>query len=98
MKRISRVVTVIVFALALYGTAEAQIQTGRIFVTARDPQGEFVPGVTVTISSPALVAGEMRGITGNDGAYRFPSLPPGTYTVTVQLSGFQTVRRERTTR
>jgi hypothetical protein len=35
----------------------------------------------------------MTGVT-DSGAYRFPSLPPGVYTVKVELQGFQTVTRE----
>ena len=60
----------------------------------RDP-GEFpIPGTTVTISGTAfagtafarpLVAGDVPGglsaVTGPNGRYDFPSLPPGTYTL-----------------
>jgi hypothetical protein len=35
----------------------------------------------------------MTGVT-DSGAYRFPSLPPGVYSVKVDLQGFQTVTRE----
>ena len=38
-----------------------------------------MPGVTVTISSPVLVAGTMTAVTDSGGIYRFPSLVPGTY-------------------
>lgn len=91
MMRITRCFVMCLLAVAL--AAEAQIQTGSIFVQARDAQGAFLPGVTVSISSPVLVR-EMTGVTGSDGAYRFPALPPGTYALTLKLSGFQTVRRE----
>ena len=46
-----------------------------------------MPGVTVTISSPVLVAGSMTGVTDAGGVNRFPSLVPGTYTVKMELSG-----------
>jgi hypothetical protein len=36
----------------------------------------------------------MVGQTDAGGAYRFPSLPPGTYDVKLELSGFQTVERK----
>jgi hypothetical protein len=71
----------------------AQVQTGSILVRVSDDQGGAVPGATVTISSSALVAGSTSGVT-DSGAYRFPSLPPGVYTVKVDLQGFQTVTRE----
>jgi amino acid transporter len=34
------------------------------------------------------------GVTDTAGAYRFPSLVPGTYTVKMELSGFQSLVRE----
>ena len=72
----------------------AQIQTGSILVRVTDQQGAVMPGVTITISSPALVAGTASGVTDAGGAYRFPSLVPGTYSVKLELQGFQTYVRE----
>lgn len=86
------VVAIVVAVVA--APALAQVQTGSILVRAADEQGAVVPGVTVTISSSALVAGQMSGATDAGGAYRFPSLPPGVYTVKVELQGFRTVVRE----
>jgi hypothetical protein len=81
-------------ALALASTASAQVQTGSILVRAADEQGAVMPGVSITISSPVLVAGSMAGVTDAGGVYRFPSLVPGTYSVKLELSGFATVTRE----
>ena len=72
----------------------AQVQTGSILVRVSDPQGSAVPGVSVTLSSPVLVSGTMAGVTDTGGVNRFPSLVPGTYSVTVELQGFRTVVRE----
>jgi hypothetical protein len=94
MRRFLRLVAV---SIALsFGAApvDAQVQTGSILVRAIDPQGAVMPGVTITISSPVLVAGTMTAVTDAGGVYRFPSLVPGTYTVRVELSGFQTINRE----
>jgi hypothetical protein len=52
-----------------------------------------LPGVTVTATSPVLM-GVQTAVTNETGAYRFPSLPPGTYTITYDLAGFASVRRE----
>src|SRR4030095_15828963 len=49
---------------------------------------------SITISSPVLVAGTMSAVTDAGGVYRFPSLVPGTYSVKLELSGFQTINRE----
>ena len=93
MKRIASFFAV-VLALALAAPASAQVQTGSILVKATDEQGALVPGVTVTISSPVLVAGSMSGVTDAGGVNRFPSLVPGTYVVKIELEGFKTIVRE----
>lgn len=80
--------------LSISVAASAQVQTGSILVKAADEQRAVMPGVSVTISSPVLVAGSAVGVTDGNGVYRFPSLVPGTYTVKLELSGFQTYVRE----
>src|SRR5205823_2759149 len=74
--------------------ALAQVQSGSILVKAVDEQGAAAPGVTITISSPILVSGTVSGVTDAGGVYRLPNLQPGTYSVKVELQGFQTVIRE----
>jgi len=93
MSRILRFLTAAI-VLAIAAPAFAQVQTGSILVRAMDEQGAMMPGVTITISSPVLVAGTMSGVTDASGVYRFPSLVPGTYTVKIELAGFQTINRE----
>jgi hypothetical protein len=67
--------------------------TGTIQGRVADAQGAVLPGVTVTATSPSAL-GAQTTISSETGNYRFPALPPGTYTVTYELSGFNTVRRE----
>src|SRR6185503_13380165 len=93
MSRILRFLAVSI-ALTIAAPAAAQVQTGSILVRAVDEQGAVVPGVTVTITSPVLVAGSMTGVTDAGGVFRFPSLVPGTYIVKMELTGFQTINRE----
>ncbi len=76
------------------GLASAQTQTGTITGVVTDEQGAVMPGVTVMIESPALIGGTRTAITNTTGSYLFSQLAPGMYTVTFQLSGFQTVRME----
>lgn len=71
----------------------AQRQTGSIKGTVKDSEGSPLPGVTVEITSEALM-GKQNYITSKSGSYRFPSLPPGNYTIKAKLQGFQTVIRE----
>jgi hypothetical protein len=54
--------------------------------------GNGLPGVTITISSPAL-QGTRTTVSGDSGGFSFPSIPPGTYAVTFELSGLQTVSK-----
>lgn len=67
-------------------------QTGSIRGTVVDNEGNVLPGVKVTLSSPAL-QGTLSYLTTSGGDFRFPSLPPGNYTTEVELSGFKTVKR-----
>src|SRR5918996_1260152 len=62
--------------------------------TARDTSGAALPGVTVEASSPALIEKVRTAITDDRGLYRIVNLPPGTYTVTFALPGFNQVKRE----
>jgi len=68
-------------------------ETGAIVGAVYDQEGIALPGVTVTLASPNLM-GLRTLVTGADGSYRFPALPPGDYTVTAELQGFGTVIRE----
>jgi len=67
--------------------------TGAIVGTTVDEENAPLPGVTITISSPNLM-GTRTAITGADGSFRFPALPPGNYAVTAEVPGFTTVRQE----
>src|SRR5947208_15890269 len=60
----------------------------------KDSSGAVLPGVTVEVSSPALIEKTRATVTDGGGLYQIISLPPGTYTVTFTLTGFSTVKRE----
>ena len=66
------------------------VQTGTVRGVVQDEQGLAVPGVTVTVTSPAL-QGPRVVISDAAGSFVFPNLPPGTYQVKFELSGFATV-------
>jgi hypothetical protein len=59
-----------------------------------DTSGAILPGVTVTATGPALQVPSVVATTDAKGEYRLSPLPTGVYTVTYELSGFQTVKRE----
>jgi hypothetical protein len=76
------------FLLVLPDLARAQsITTGDIAGTVTDPSGAVVQGATVTLKNTAT--GVTSTVSSNGtGAYRFPFLNPGDYTVTVSMRGF----------
>ena len=79
-----------VLALVASATAgSAQVQTGEIVGRATDNSGAVLPGVTVTISSPALIQPQ-TAVTTETGSYRFTRIPIGAYTVRFELPGFKT--------
>lgn len=70
------------FALPQSGT------TGAIEGKVTDDEGNRLPGVEVTITSPDLIGGPKVNITNSEGKYRFAALPRGEYTLEASLPGF----------
>ena len=70
------------------------IQTGTLHSTVRDKDRESLPGVSVSVKSPALMTPVLSKLTNEKGDVRFSALPPGLYTVTFELTGFKTLVRE----
>jgi outer membrane receptor protein involved in Fe transport len=74
-------------AMALFAApALAQEQRGAIQGLVKDSSGAVLPGATVTVEGGSGV--KIDAVADSSGEYRFPSLLPGTYTVTANLSGF----------
>ena len=84
----------VTWLLAAGTVAPAFGQTlGSIEGTVADGQGLAVPGATVTLAGEALIAPQLA-VTLVDGSYRFRALGRGSYDVTFELPGFQTLVRE----
>src|ERR1700739_2667887 len=66
IKRIVVITSVLLFVGAI-GVARAQILTGNIIGTVRDSSGAVLPGVTITVTSPALPAGPSSTVTNDKG-------------------------------
>ncbi|HST52964.1 MAG TPA: TonB-dependent receptor [Pyrinomonadaceae bacterium] len=78
-------VLALVLSLFAVGASAQTNTTGSIEGTVTDVNGAAVPGVTVTVSGPNLIRPQTA--TSNDeGIYRIPNIPPGTYTVTVEAA------------
>jgi outer membrane receptor protein involved in Fe transport len=77
--------------LATLSPAFAQ-QRGSILGKVVDPDGLPLPGASVTVTQ-AATGFTRTTVTAENGAYSIPNLEPGTYNVTVEMSGFASVTR-----
>jgi hypothetical protein len=65
---------------------------GTITGEVKDSTGGVIPGATVTATNTGTNATREAQSNGA-GAYSFAALPPGPYSIKVELQGFQTVER-----
>ncbi len=67
-------------------------QTTELSGVVMDPAGAVVPGADVTLINEAT-GSERTLVTDDEGRFRFLQLPPGLYTVRVELPGFKTLEQ-----
>jgi hypothetical protein len=91
MQRVVTMARAFAFVLLLPAPAFAQAS---ITGVVRDASGGLLPGVTVEAASPALTERVRAVQTDGTGQYRIVDLPPGSYTLTFNLTGFAPVHRE----
>jgi hypothetical protein len=82
---IAAVLFCMVFGLTL---AFAQTGTTSLRGTVLDKSGATVVGAKVTLTNDAQGL-HRQTASDNSGAYEFPSLPPGHYALTIEMSGFR---------
>ncbi len=82
------ILTIFLFSVAL----SAQENLGRMAGTITDETGAVIPGADVTARNEATGV-ETSIVSGDSGAYYFPTLVIGSYTVTASLAGFKTVEQ-----
>ncbi len=87
------VLAVLLASVSAFAQGGGASTTGSINGKVEDSSAAVLPGVTVTVASSSLM-GVQTAVTDTGGNYRFPALPPGTYTVTFELQGFNTLKRE----
>lgn len=76
-------------AAAQPGPRSAEPHDARLRGRVTDNSGGALPGVSITLSSPSL-ASPLVIVTDEIGGYASPPLPPGTYSVSFELAGFET--------
>ena len=89
--RIVKLLLPVAFALGICAvSSRAQTSTSAtVLGTVKDASGAVVTGAQVTLKNTATGATRQQD-TGSAGSYTFPDVPPGTYVITIERSGFQT--------
>jgi hypothetical protein len=72
--------------------AFAQFASGSIGATVTDAAGGIVPAAKVVLKNEATAV-TRNTVTNSAGYFDFPSIPPGTYTVTIASKGLRTVEQ-----
>jgi Carboxypeptidase regulatory-like domain len=93
MSRLLTVVSVLLVTSTPVVAQTVTATTGAINGTVTDSTKAVLPGVTVTLSGPSLMGTPVE-VTDQSGTFRFSAVPPGTYTLTHELTGFRGVTRE----
>src|SRR5437879_1287433 len=88
LSRGSRFIQVSIIFLLLTGSASAQF-TGNIQGTVDDPSGAAIPQAKIALLNLATQASAVT-TTDATGGFRFLSLAPGPYKITVEAAGFAT--------
>ncbi len=83
----SNIRPMLALATLLASAAFAQIDTGSIVGTVRDPSGAAIPKATVTLTNKATNQVQTTA-TNQSGEYQFNALHPGNYSVRAVISGF----------
>jgi hypothetical protein len=89
--------TVLVFVitcLTVPGVSVAQDLTGALIGTVKDEQGGVLADARVTIRSDALIGGSASRTTNERGQLRFPTLPPGRYSLVIERAGLATLQED----
>jgi len=90
MRHSPRLFIMAILAVALLAAPAFAQGTSAMLVGTITSGGSPLPGATITVSSPSLI-GTRTSVSGANGDYNIPALPPGDYTVKVELEGMQTV-------
>ena len=82
-------------ALVLGALPAAAQDTGTVSGTIVDNSNQVVPGATVTLVNEAT-SDTRTGASDGRGVFIFRAVPPGSYTVKIELQGFRTREQKRT--
>ena len=92
-----RVLVLFALLLAPAAASAQRATTGTVTGRVVDSSGAVLPGATITLQSPEAL-GQFSAVSDTSGLFRVANLPPATYDMKAELSGFQTVIRRETVR
>jgi hypothetical protein len=92
-----RLAIAVVLLLTPAAASAQRATTGTVTGKVVDSSGAVLPGATITLQSPEAL-GQFTAISDANGAFRIANLPPATYDMKAELSGFQTLIRKETVR
>ena len=93
MRLFTRLTTLVALLVLVTVPAFAQGTSATLTGTVTS-DGKPLPGATITVSSPAL-QGTRTAVSGSNGDYSIAALPPGSYTVVVELEGMSKVTAKK---
>ncbi|HLI75588.1 MAG TPA: carboxypeptidase-like regulatory domain-containing protein [Acidobacteriaceae bacterium] len=87
-RRVLAPIAVFASASLLHGSLMAQsTSAGTITGTVTDPSGAVIPGATITVTDTSTRE-QRTTVTGKEGLYVLPDVPPGKYDITATKTGF----------
>ena len=82
---------ILLFTFLSIATVAQDQNNGTITGTISDSTGGVIPGAKITVTNGPLVK---TATSDEKGEYKITELPPGSYTLTVTLEGFQEYKTE----
>jgi len=93
VRRLLELCAVALVACAIAVPASAQLTTGTISGTVKDPQGGVIPGASVVLTSETRGTQLPAAFTNTNGDFLVANVPPDTYSIVVTMEGFKTLKR-----
>ena len=88
MHKITYIIICLLAACLLPAFGQTATETGNVTGVVRDPDQAVVAGLQLNITNQQTKA-TTTAVTDGQGNYQFPSLPPGSYVVTVATTAFK---------
>src|SRR5882762_3220089 len=79
------------FAILLSSIAFAQTPLATVTGLSTDPSGSAVTSATITLTNKDTGV-QRTAKTNQTGAYSFPNLPPGVYSLAAEAAGFKKIQ------